>query len=181
MQDTSAQSDFERLRGIGQFEMIRKILHYGLMIGLFGLVIFLVDLYRNRDMPRQPALPEVLQTITGDTVDLAALSRQQPVLIYFWATWCGPCKATSPTVQWLSRYYRVVTVAIDSGSDSEISAYLQKNGYDFPVINGDPYPLSEAFGVKVTPTLVVYRNARVSSSTVGVSTPWGLWLRLIFA
>lgn len=161
--------------------MIKKILHYGLMIGLFGVVIFLVDLYRNRDMPRQPPVPEVLHTITGDPVDLAALSRQQPVLIYFWATWCGPCKATSPSVQWLSRYYRVVTVAIDSGSDSEILAYLQKNGYDFPVINGNQYPLNEAFDVQVTPTLAVYRNALVSSSTVGVSTPWGLWLRLIFA
>jgi len=45
------------------------------------------------------------------------LQSDQPVLVYFWAGWCGPCRLVSPTVDWLASNYadrlKVVKMEID--------------------------------------------------------------------
>lgn len=161
--------------------MIKKLLRALITIALFGFIFTAVDMLRTRPLEKVPRLPQSVMTVTGNPVDLAALSRQGPVLVYLWATWCGPCKAVSPSVAWLAKRHQVVTVALDSGSDAQLRAYLQAQGYHFTVVNDQYNQLAQAFGVAATPTVVILKNGQVSSSTLGISTPWGLWLRLWLA
>lgn len=151
------------------------------MLVLLSLTLLAVDWLRTRTMPKAPDLPDLLYSIEGDSISLQNLNEDKPLLIYFWATWCGPCKATSPSIQWLSQSYTVVSVALDSGSDDDLKSYMQNAGYDFTVVNNESSQLTEVFRVGVTPTIVILKDNRVSFSTVGVSTPLGLWLRLVFA
>jgi thioredoxin 1 len=54
------------------------------------------------------------------------LESSQPVAVYFWADWCGPCKLVSPSIDWLAQNYadrlKVVKMSID-GSPASVKAY----------------------------------------------------------
>ncbi|NEO67597.1 MAG: thiol reductase thioredoxin, partial [Moorea sp. SIO4G2] len=41
-------------------------------------------------------------TIEDKDFEIEVLKAQQPVLVYFWATWCGPCRLVSPSVDWVA-------------------------------------------------------------------------------
>ncbi len=55
--------------------------------------------------------------ITDLEFEQEVLQAREPVLVYFWADWCGPCRLVSPTVEWLAGAYadrlKVVKMAID--------------------------------------------------------------------
>lgn len=149
------------------------------MILLFVLISTLVDLWRSREIPQHLELGQHLHLLDGTPVDLLALSHEQPVLIYVWATWCGACRLVSPSVSWLAGgEYTVVSVAIASGDGARVAAYQQAKGYRFNTINDPRNQLAQAWGIRATPTLLILKNGEVVSSTTGITTPVGLWLRM---
>ncbi len=88
------------------------------------------------DYFRQPALPQnfsatSLQTLDGRTLDLNAMSQQKPLLLYVWATRCGVCRYTTPSVASLAADGgNVLTVALRSGDNATLEKWLtgKKNG-----------------------------------------------------
>ncbi|UXI04379.1 protein disulfide oxidoreductase [Photobacterium sp. TY1-4] len=140
-----------------------------------------VDFWRTQGMP-ETALPiAVLHTIDGEPVDLIAMSQDKPVLVYFWATWCGACKFVTPTVNWMSNHYEVVSIALTSGENRRLKAYLDSHDYPFRVVNDAQGQLGRAWGISATPTVVVLKDGQIQSATTGITTPPGLWLRLLLA
>jgi hypothetical protein len=75
----------------------------------------------------------------------------------------------------------VMTIALRSGSEAEVSRWLARKGVDFPVINDADGALSRSWEVSVTPTLVVMSQGRVVSTTSGWTSYWGMKLRLWWA
>ncbi len=76
-----------------------------------------------------------LTTLTGETVQLSAL-RGQPVVLNFWATWCGPCQREMPALQAASQRFagQVVFFGVDQGESQEVVArYTDELGVTFPV------------------------------------------------
>lgn len=152
-----------------------------IILVMWGVVSTAVDLWRTQKMP-ETALPgAVLQTLSGESVDLIAMSRDKPVLIYFWATWCGACKFVTPTINWMSQHYQVVSIALTSGENRRLQAYLDSHEYQFRVVNDHQGHLGRSWGISATPTVVVLKDGQVRSATTGISTPPGLWLRLLLA
>lgn len=87
-------------------------------------------------------------TITKDNFGSEVLNSEKPVLIDFWASWCGPCRMVSPIID-------------------EIAGEVQhaKVGK----VNVDEQPqLAAQFGVMSIPTLVVVKEGRVIKQSVGV-------------
>ncbi len=150
------------------------------LVVIMTVISFAMDVYYTQDMPNRTPPPLVATTLEGESIDLSELAQgEQGVLVYFWATWCGPCKLTSPTVDSIAKDYPVVTVAMSSGDDTALQQYLKESNLSFPVINDPSGQLSRSWGVRVTPSIALIKNDEIKHITTGVSSPWGLRLRLL--
>lgn len=140
-----------------------------------------VDLWRSQSMASGLAPPLVHNSVTGEEINLLAMSQEKPVMVYFWATWCGVCSSVSPSADLVSDYYQVVTVALTSGDEKRIQQYLHAKQYNFKVVNDPRAEISRAWGVSVTPTIFVIDKGEITSVTTGFTSPIGMWLRLLLA
>ena len=154
------------------------------MLLLLLAISLAVDALRAPKLPiqaAQTALPIVPRSPDAAplTTTLQAASQNQTLLLYIWGAWCGVCKHTSPVIQRLhDDGTPVLSVALRSGSDDDIRAYLQQQGYTFPTVNDDNGAWSQQWGVKVTPTIVLIKNGKVLHSTTGLAGYWTLKTRI---
>ena len=87
-------------------------------------------------------------TLTKENFAQEVLQSDKPVLVDFWATWCGPCRMMAPVVE-------------------ELDA--EHPEYKFGKVNVDEQPeLAQAFGIASIPTLLVIRDGRTVNRAVGV-------------
>ncbi|MBR3293197.1 MAG: thioredoxin [Oscillospiraceae bacterium] len=87
-------------------------------------------------------------TITKNNFQQEVLSSEKPVLLDFWASWCGPCRMVSPTVD-------------------EIAA--ERSDIKVGKINVDDEPeLAAQFRIASIPTLIVIRDGKIVNQAVGV-------------
>lgn len=153
----------------------KNLLIYGLM---FAIIYSAVNWWRQPVMPANPQLQ--LTDYQGQSIDLAALSKGKPTLVYFWGTWCPVCRVTSPTINTLAaeNNYPVVTVAIKSGSNQDLQHYLNKNSYDFTVVNDQEGVIFADWQGQVTPSYVILKEGKMTQGLAGIQPLWSLKLRL---
>ncbi|MDA9557939.1 protein disulfide oxidoreductase [Vibrio sp.] len=156
----------------------KTIITYSLF---FAVISWGIDYYRGGEVPRETLPVLMTTTVQGESVDLMALSQDQAVVVYFWATWCVPCKTVTPTINWLSDHLPVVSVALSSGEDERLTRYLTAKGYDFPVINDNQSKISREWGISITPTILIVKDGKVTSLTTGFTTPFGILYRYLTA
>ncbi|PSJ44827.1 protein disulfide oxidoreductase [Zobellella endophytica] len=146
---------------------------------LLAAVVGAVDLWRGRALPTEAVALGSLTTLEGKTLDLVALSRERPVLVYIWASWCGACRFVSPMVDLVGE--PVVSIAIASGSDDRVAGYMAQHGHDFAVVNDEHNILARRLGIQATPTLLVASQGELKYATTGFTTLPGMYLRLWLA
>ncbi len=165
--------------------MIKQIFGW---VGQIGIIMLLavtisvaIDWRQDHDFPT--AVVPKLQgcSIQGEQVDLKELSQDQPVLVYFWSTWCNVCDFVTPAVDTLAHFYPVVSVTLNSGNRSEVKKFLKHHDYSFPVLNDPIYQRGYDWSVKATPTIFVVKDGKVKDFTTGFTTLPGLWRRMAFS
>lgn len=150
------------------------------LLGVMALLSVGVNLYYTQDMPNGVAPTIIGTTLDGLPVNVNELSKDKPVIVYFWATWCGACKWVSPSIDRLASEHQVVSIALSSGNDSRITQFMAAKQYQFPVLNDQSGHYSQDWQVRVTPTVVIVKDGQISSISTGVTSPFGLWLRTLF-
>ncbi len=87
-------------------------------------------------------------TLQDGTWENEVLKSETPVLVDFWATWCGPCKAIAPSIDELAREYKgKVKIA-----KMDIDHHQQ---------------VPQRYGIRSIPTLLVFKEGRVVDTIVG--------------
>ncbi len=85
---------------------------------------------------------------TKDTFEKEVLNSDIPVIVDFWAQWCGPCKMLAPTLEEISEEYdgKIKICKVDVDEEPE---------------------LASAFGIMSIPTLICFENGKLKTQKVG--------------
>lgn len=112
-----------------------------------------IDAARVADRPRcgecrRPLLVDRPVKVTGEDFDAVIAGTDVPVLVDFYADWCGPCKAMAPALDDLaaSKAGDLLVAKLDTDRDPALSA---------------------RFGIRGIPTLIVFREGRESARSTG--------------
>jgi len=116
-----------------------------------------------------------LQDMNGANVDLASF-KGKVVLINFWATWCGPCRAEIPSLVELQAQYgddlRILGVSIDDTAD-KLKPYAAEFKMNYPVLVGNGHQdMQDAFGplFGIPVTVIVGRDGKIAKKHSGIAT-----------
>ncbi len=113
-----------------------------------------------------------LERLGGGEMSLASL-RGKPVIVDFWATWCGPCEESIPVLVALQEKYagRVHVLGVSVDWDREaVAPFARAHGMNYPVLFGDE-ALALDYGAPGFPALFVVDAAgRIAEAHVGVTS-----------
>ena len=154
-----------------------------LLAGLFGAVLlFLFAASALAQLPvirfvrdPDPAPEFKLKEFSGKEVTLES-SRGKVILLNFWATWCGPCRAEIPELVALQNRYKdrlqIIGLVVDDDDENEIRKVIASEGINYPVALADPETRLAYGGIAALPTVfVINADGRVVQKHVGLFDP----------
>lgn len=111
----------------------------------------------------------------GETISLASIPKGKVILVDFWASWCGPCRATNPTLVQLNRKYEkdglvILSISLDKGEAEWMNAINADNlTWDYHIIDKNK-SIAFRYGVESIPfKLLIDKQGRIASEKISGS------------
>ncbi len=122
----------------------------------------------------QPAPDFELKTIEGERVHLAEL-RGHPVLLSFWASWCGPCRKELPEVARLHQQFKgkgLVVLGVNDEGKGTARKFAEKNELPFPIIDDSGGKAHRLYRVRAIPSVfLIDGEGKVVRFFLGAKSP----------
>ena len=110
------------------------------------------------------------ELMDGTSITLSEL-QGKPVIINFWATWCGPCVKEMPAFERLKDDFgdKIGIIAVNCGDDAgTVKDFVEENGYTFPVVLDEGYSISMLYPTNSIPyTVVLDADGKVTHISTG--------------
>ena len=89
--------------------------------------------------------------LTDESFDEIVNSSDMPVLVDFWAPWCGPCKMMGPVIEEIANTYEGRAIICKLNTDDARDSAME-------------------FGISSIPTLILFKNGQIEKKWVGVTS-----------
>ncbi len=136
----------------------------------------IISIYRSADLNK-----EQLQTTSFMLTDGSkyTVEENKPLIIHFWATWCPVCRAELSNIEFTSKHYQVLTIAVKSGDNDEIKEYANKHKLSFKILNDNDGDMARKFNISAFPTTIIYgKNKNIAFTDIGYTSTIGILLKV---
>jgi len=96
-------------------------------------------------------MSKLVREVTDNSFEHDVLKSEKPVLVDFWAEWCGPCRMLTPAVETVAEQY------------SEVAAVVKLNVDDNPAS-------AAAYGIRGIPTLILFSEGKEVERVIGATS-----------
>ena len=168
---------------MARFAALPKSLRIGLAAGLLAALV--ISLFPASSLAQLPVIrfvrdpdpaPEFkVKDLQGNDLNLAS-ARGKVVLLNFWATWCGPCRAEIPSLIALQEHYKdqlqIIGLVVDQDDEQELRSFVKGEGLNYPVALAPGKTRIDYGGIAALPTLFVSNSeGKVVQKHVGLFNP----------
>jgi len=146
---------------------------------LIVALVFVVRAWFQKDLPTGPAPEFQARLLDNQVVDLKDY-RGKPLMLHFWASWCGFCTFAEDGISRINEDWQVLSVAYQSGTKDAVQKHVEEHGLDkWAVALDSDGRLAEMFNVTAVPaTYIIDSSGNIRISEVGLTSSWGLRARL---
>ena len=156
---------------------VKYILKELAIVGISILILSNIISYIRSPELSSTQLPVIEVELLDGTV--YGVKEGKPFLLHLWATWCPTCKLETPNIQSVSEDYEVLSIAVNSGDDEKVQAYMHEHELSFKVLNDKEGTWAKKFNVKAYPTTFIYdASGKLKFTEVGYTSTVGLLARL---
>jgi peroxiredoxin len=128
----------------------------------------------RRALPGMAAPKFKLKSLDGRTVRLSDF-KGKPLLLNFWATWCGPCRAEIPWLVELAKKHReegleIVGISMDEGEKgrAKVAPFVQERNVSYTILFGDETVAAAYDGLPILPqTFFIDRDGKIVGTVSG--------------
>lgn len=155
------------------------------MILAFVLILAGVAIFQNEQASSQEQLPKIgfqaphfeLESLQGESYSLQEMRGKNPVVLNFWASWCGPCKIEAPELVKLYAQYgkeiEIYAVNLTEGDSVQAAAvFAEHYGFAFPVLLDKQGEVGDLYQIKAVPTTYFINNEGfIQDVIIGLASP----------